>query len=503
MSRFLRNSVFGTLAGLSTTLGNFLSGLVVSRLLGVEPAGSVAFAVWAVWLGTTVVNGGLPFTLARYLPEVGARDGDAVAQQLAARLLRPFAAVAVLPALGGLGYAAWLIHGQVGDATSPFRDPVICALIGANITTQALGDFARSVLRGRHAFDAVARTTATMATLQIVALLVGAGLFGTRGAVAAYWLASWVPLVVLREVWGPTGPPQRAVLGRMRRYARFRWASDILGFLVWSRIEILFLQLAWGLGSVGLFSAGMTLANLAVQGPLMLTWALMPRFAELHGQHDRDSMLRLYATGTRLLAFLVFPASFGLAAVLPSLLPLLYGQAFAGAIPAAQVLVCAASLAAISSVGSNLVWGLERSDADFYASLAGAALALVGGVVLIRPFGDMGAAASRALTQACAVGISSWFLWARLGFAIPVGALLRLFGAALLCGGVARGVLALHPGVLGLAVAIPSGAITYVAAVRLFGALTADDTARLHGLVAALPWPIARRADPWARLILG
>ena len=201
--------------------------------------------------------------------------------------------------------------------------------------------------------------------------------------------------------------------------------------------------------------------------------------------------------------FLIFPACFGLAAVLPTLLPLLYGQAFVGAIPAAQILICAASVSAVSAVGSNLVWALERSDVDFYASLVGASLSVIGGLLLIAPFGDMGAAVSRGITQAAAVGITSWFLASRLGFAIPIGALARLLGAALLCGSAAKLGLAAHDGALGLAIAIPAGAIVYLVAVRLSSALLPEDIERLRTAVRALPLPLARTAGPLAYFILG
>jgi O-antigen/teichoic acid export membrane protein len=502
VSRFVRNSLFGTLAGISTTLGNFLSSLVVSRVLGVDQAGSVAFAIWVVWLGTTVINVGVPFTLARYLPEVIARDGMAEGRRLAALLLRPFAAVASLPAVGFLIFAIWtLTKGRHGS--TPLGDPVICILVGLHCTTLALGDFARSVLRGSHAFARVAKLTAASALLQLGGLVLGSMAFGARGAVAAYVVASLLPLVVLGGLPSPQGRLDPDLVRRLARYTRFRWGSDLLGFLVWSRIEILFLQLTWGVGAIGLFTVGMTLANLAVQGPLMLTWALLPQFSEQHGRQDRDSMRALYATGTRLLAFLIFPACFGLAAVLPTLLPLLYGPAFAGAIPAAQVLICGACVAAVAAVGSNLVWALERSDVDFYAGLVGAVLSVVGGLVLIAPFGEFGAAVSRIVTQAAAVGISSWFLAARLGFAIPLASLARLLASALLCGAAARAGLAIHDGVLGLALAIPGGALVYIVAIRASGALEPEDVARLRAALQALPMPIARHAGPLAELILG
>jgi len=44
-----------------------------------------------------------------------------------------------------------------------------------------------------------------------------------------------------------------------------------------------------------------------------------------------------------------------MAAVLPALLPMLYGQAFAGAVPAATILVLAAGIGSTASVGSSVV----------------------------------------------------------------------------------------------------------------------------------------------------
>lgn len=505
MSRFVRNSLLGTIAGISTTLGNFVSSLVVARLLGVDQAGLVAFAVWIIFFGTTIIEAGVPFTLARYMPEVAARDGDAQARSLAALLFRPFVVAALLPAVGFTLYAAWLRlqSGGFGITAQPLTDPVLCLLIGLNTTTLALGDYARSFLRGTHNFGRVAKVTTTSALLQIAGLCVGSYMFGPRGAMAAYLAASLAPLIVLRDLRGHRRPVPKEIMRRVARYTRFRWASDLLGFFIWSRVEILFLQLTWGVKAVGLFTVGMTLSNLAVQGPLMLTWALMPQFSEQHGRKDRESMRQLYGTATRLLAFLVFPACFGLAAILPTLLPLLYGAAFVGAIPAAQILVCAASISAVSAVGANLVWALERSDVDFYAGLVGASLSVLGGLLIIAPFGEIGAAVSRGMTQLAAVTIASWFLTQRLGFAIPVGALMRLLVAAALCGIAAHVTLALRDGLPGLVLAIAAGAASYLVAVRVVGGLQPEDIIRLRSALRALPLPIARTAEPLAQFILG
>ena len=65
MSRFARNSTFSALAGVSASGGNFVCTIVVARMLGVELAGDVAFAIWIATTIATVGNLGVPATLAR------------------------------------------------------------------------------------------------------------------------------------------------------------------------------------------------------------------------------------------------------------------------------------------------------------------------------------------------------------------------------------------------------------------------------------------------------
>ena len=500
--------MFGTLAGISTTLGNFLGSLIVARLLGVDATGAVTYALWIIGVVTTLTSLGLPFTLARYLPELLGRGDTRQAMGLAAYLFKPFVLVTAIPALGFLLFAVWLklLHPGVGPAgatTQPLGDPVICLLVGLSVLVQPLAEFARSYLRGMHAFARVAKITIASVAAQILGLVIGSWLFGVTGALAGYFCANLLPLLVLREARREPGTIEPDLKARLVTYARFRWASEILGFFIWSRVEVFFLQLFWGTQAIGLFATGLTLSNLAIQGPLMLTWGLLPHLSEQRGKNDIDSMQQVYATGTRLMALLVFPACLGLAAVMPAILPLIYGQVFAGAVPTATILVCAASVSAIAMVGTNVMWAMERSDVDFYVGLVGATLSILGGIMVIGPFGPLGAAASRAITQIAAVGVSSWFLTRQLHFKIPVAALLRLAAAAVLCAIAARACLLLVAGISGLMLAILAGAVVYVVAVRLLAALPPEDVKRLRTVTRALPSGLGRAAEPVVQFIFG
>jgi O-antigen/teichoic acid export membrane protein len=492
-SRFVRNSFFGTITAIISTLGNFLSGLIVARMLGLEGVGAYSFVIWVVSVVTTVTGAGLPLTLTRYLPELADFAQGRQAKRVAVFLLRPALVFNAVPLIIFASYGLWLIaHKETGSVPQDgsFNDPVLCVLAGACCTAQAIGDFSKAYLRGVHQFDRMAKLIWIAVTSQLVTIAIGSLLFGVRGALAGYLVGAVLPMLPLRDFWGVNAEATLELRRRVFKYAKFRWVSEIAAAFVFSRIEVFFLQVFWGVQSVGLLTASLTLANLAVQGPLMLTWGLLPHFSERFDRRDMASLRSAYSAGTRLMGFLIFPACFGLAALVPELLPRLYGAAFATAVPSAMVLVCAASVSATATVGANLIWAMERTDVDLYLSVVGAVLSITGGLLLIAPMGVMGAAFSRAITQFIVIGLGTWFLGARLGFSIPFGALAKLMIAALFCAAAARGCLVLVPGWVGIAMAIPFSAAVYVLAVRIMKGLEPEDIEKLRTLMRYLPLPL-------------
>jgi O-antigen/teichoic acid export membrane protein len=202
-----------------------------------------------------------------------------------------------------------------------------------------------------------------------------------------------------------------------------------------------------------------------------------------------------YAAATRVIAFLVFPACLVMAATLPVALPMLYGADFSGAIPAAMVLVIAGAIGATSSVGTNLIMAMDRSDFLFLSGLIAAGLTVVAGLTVIPAFGLMGAVWARALVQAAAVALGGWFICCRLRFRLPLRELGKLLAAAFLSAAAARLCLAAVPGVLALPAAVAAGMAVYVAAVRRINALPGSDIAWLRAMAARLPVPLRRGVD--------
>lgn len=497
--RFARNSVFGTIAGLLGAFGSVITNIIVARCLGVEETGVVAFAVWMAMVAAAIADLGIQATLMRYLPELTAANREREAQQLGQVLLRPLAICCVIALAAFAGYAQWAR--QSGGVAA--GQAAIWYLVGLSCVLQALAGFTYGVLRGMQRFDAVALIAGISIACQLVGVAIGAAALGSLGALGGYCIGSALPAMLSVRYAGRGGALSPETRARVRRYSLYAWAGTLSSTFVWSRAELFFLQRSTGSAAVGLFTVSVTLANMAAQAPMLLTAGLLPYFAQAFGRQALDEAREAYATATRVLALLVFPACCGMAAILPAALPLIFGQAFAGAIPAATVLVLAAGIGATTSVGTSLLLAMDRSDFIFAIGLFLAVLAIAAGLTVIPAYGLMGAAWTRAVLQLSGVAIGTSLLFWRLHFPLPLSGLLRTLTAAALSGLLARACLWLTTGVTSLLLAVIVGAVTYGVAVRVLGALHPADANRLRQLSPGLPTVIRNLCETGLRLLTG
>jgi O-antigen/teichoic acid export membrane protein len=349
-------------------------------------------------------------------------------------------------------------------------------------------------------FRCAAQVASLSVVIQIIGISVGAVTFGVTGALLGYVAGSAVPAFISLKAIRRNPGISAEIKTRVERHARYGWAGAIVAAFVWSRLEVFFLELSVGLGAVALFSAALAFSSLASQGPVLLTRGLFFYFCEEVGKNQTESLPEAFAAATRVTALLVFPACFGTAAIMPKLLPMIYGPEFAGAVPAASVLVCVAGITAAGTIGANLLAALERNDFIFFSGLLGALLATIVGLTIIPQFGIMGAAYGRAAVQTILLALGLWFIGTQAGFSIPYGGLARILAAATLCALAARMTITAIQGSGAIPIAIMTGVIAYVVAVRLVGGLNRGDSAKVLSLMLHLPQWL--RAFPVAALKL-
>src|SRR6185437_10666242 len=311
------------------------------------------------------------------------------------------------------------------------------------------------------------------------------------GAVAGYVAGQIIPaLACVGLVSRPAGA-RAAIEPRVRRYSAFAWGANVANTFVWARIEMFFLAFFWGEASVGLLAVALALANFATQPALLTTTGVLSLVAEQSGRGDRAGMQAAYSGGTTMLAALVLPASFCMAAVMPVLLPLVYGHAFVPAVPAAALLVCIAGIGVANSMATNLVYAVERSDFVFYASAAGGLCAIAAGFALVPRWGLMGAAVGRALVQVSLVAAGAVFVWWRLGFHASVRSLVCILIASLVAAAVAAGIVLLVPAPRSLGVAVVASSLTYLGLLVASRAFCTSELEMMSKVVREFPRPLA------------
>jgi O-antigen/teichoic acid export membrane protein len=502
--RFARQSALNFVAGIATTSSGFLSTILVARLLGVEGTGVVAFATWIITVTIVVTDLGLAGTLTRFLPELHARGDDQAASSLTRYLLRRQLLI-LAGMLACFATYALVVLGRE-EAILPvqsdtyLRSVAFWAIVAAAAATQGLASFIYGFLKGTQSFSRLAAVAAIGGVLQIGTTLIGGSLFGVPGAMGAAVLGHIAAACLILTVRSRGGEVGAELKKRVNRFALASWANYIVAAFAWSRMELFFLERSWGSEATGLFSVSLTLANLATQTPLLLTGALLPYMAqhtfENGGQKARDA----YVIGMRLMAFIIFPACFGTAAIAPTLLPLFFGPDFAPAVPTAVVLVSTAAFSASASVAVTYLFAVERTSVVLVTGLVGAGLSIVVGMVIVPVYGPMAAAIGRGAIQILIVAVAVLYIHNRLNCPAPYGALARLLAAAVLCGATASLVVWHVPGGVGLAAAITAGACVYILAIRLFGGLSRHDADRLAAVVdTTLPSSL----NPIARTMLG
>ena len=472
-SKLARNSFFGAVSGFCTIATSFVAGIIVARVLGVEGSGVVAYALWLGSIGLIFADAGFSHCIARYGPALTGAGKAGDFQSLVALLARmlilmvcfTILLVIIAASVPSISAGVWSSP-ESGSSASP-RPPtsILWVLVGAGAAVSALSAYYYSYLRGLQQFTLWAAIVGGSSILQLMAVLFGSWKYGVAGALVGYLFgslpAALASFVLLRPA--PSMPPD--LFRTAARYAAYAWGSTIVAAFVWARIEVFVLEKTWGSAAVGIFMAALAMSNLASQGPVQLSAGLLPHFSEQAGRNDTAGLLASFQTAMRLIAFLVFPCCLGMAAIMPALLPLLYGAVFAEAVPAAIIMVFGAALTAPGVATANLLYAKERTDIVFIWGLFGAVLSVAGSLLLVPLWGPIGAAWARTSIQVLLCFSGFWFIGRRLHYPIPYASLTRLFLAAAFCAVAATIASFLIDGTASILIAVPVGMIAYALAI--------------------------------------
>ncbi|MFH7044200.1 lipopolysaccharide biosynthesis protein [Paucibacter sp. JuS9] len=162
--------------------------------------------------------------------------------------------------------------------------------------------------------------------------------------------------------------PARGLIGFGFKIAMSRVASYVFG-----QSDVLIAGRLLSKTALGEYSVAMHLAMLPVSRVMtVINQVTYPVIAQLH--RDAAAIQPALLTGLRLIAYVVVPVLWGLAAISPWLLPALLGPNWGGAVAPLQIVALALPLRLLSVLQSSAIQGTGHAGIDLRNSITGVIL---------------------------------------------------------------------------------------------------------------------------------
>ncbi|HEX6134065.1 MAG TPA: flippase [Longimicrobiales bacterium] len=365
----------------------FAGTIYIARTLGPEFYGIIGFATAVVLYFSRIADGGMEyFGLGiREIAEDHRRVESTAPDLMTARFVVSAVLVLFLFALGLL---------------LPQPDGSVVALYG--LTLLMVGASTRWIHVGleRTRFVAIARALGEAVMVLLVILLVRGS-----GDIARVPLAQFVgdALAMLLMFGALTRRgfrlPIRLDLNVAKPFFRRAAplvASALLGLMIYN-CDLILLRFFRDTASVGYYAAGYALISFMLNLGVSYSQSLMPTFTRL-GNAERGQ-LGLYHTSLVHVYAVTLPIAAGGFLLAPQLLDLVFGQSYLSGTTALRILIWTIPLAMFREVALVVLVSGGRQRAVLRLTGWAAALNLVLNLVLIPPFGMIGAAGATLATE--------------------------------------------------------------------------------------------------------
>ena len=340
-SRLARGVAWTVAAKWSVQVLSWGSMLVLARLLSPSDFGLVGMA--SVYLG-----------LVSMVSEFGLSSAVLNLQTLSQWQIRQLNTFSLL-----LGVAAFLVSLAASVPLSrffqtPHLAPVL-ALMSLSFIFAGLRTVPGGLLQRQMRFKELSLLEAAQALSQVLCSLSLAALGFGYWAIAVGNVVSsavWAALTMLLAPQSFSKPDYAStrpalVFGSHMLVSRIAWyLHSNADFVIAGRL--------FGQGPLGAYTVAWNLASMPVEKITNIVTRVTPSaFAAV--QKENAQLQRYFLGISEVLAFVTFPASFGLALVAPDLVPLALGPQWGAAVLPLQLLACAASIRSISTLYAQVL----------------------------------------------------------------------------------------------------------------------------------------------------
>lgn len=412
----------GTLALNSATLAlNFLTTVVLSRLLGVTGYGAYAFAVaWAMLL-TAFAGLGLSPLVVRNVASAATTASWGVLRGT----LRWANLVVLLTALVTVGSAAAVGLALLGDNNLLRRSFLVALLLIAPLSLTTVRQSAMQGL-GKVVLGRVPETLVApglFLALAVGADIVLAGGLSPTATVVAQLLATvaafaFGAMLLMRSLPREARAAAPEIHGH--EWSRSAVPFFAIGLLSTANTQVgtLVLGTLGAPADAGVFSVATRVTSFVGFLMLAATYPLMPALARIHATGDAAGLRSAVTRSARVIVLLTLPIAVLIASFAESLLHGVFGAGFGGGAAAARILVLGELAKALVGVAAIALL-MSGFEASLTRALAlGAALNVVLALALTPHFRVAGAAAAQAIGATASSVAVAWLASRRLDLSV-------------------------------------------------------------------------------------
>ena len=318
------------------------------------------------------------------------------------------ATIAVLVPLGVLGGLTCILVGFVTLDVVTTSERAALGLAGLLVLLNSSSNSLAWLVASRERLVALAVIMMMSATLMTVILYVFVAVLdlGVSGAILASVLAIAFTIIPMLRILARQGISLKPVWNGpyLRSAARFGTTLQLSNALVQmaARLDLLFVYRITSASAAGMYSVSLTIGALVGSVPIAIAYASFPRLSHLSEDDARELIARLFRVGVSA----AIACSVGLAVLTPLVIPLLFGRAYSGATVPTLLLIPA-------GVAWSGQWILCRASASrematpLFVSFLASFLTMVAlDLVLIRPFGIVGAALASLISSTVGFAIA-------------------------------------------------------------------------------------------------
>lgn len=358
-------------------------------------------------------------------------------------------------------------------------------LLSVNVFLGFFSPFLLSTLQGLQRFREYAvigiAQSALRNSLAVAFLLLG---YGIAGILLGWLIGDLIAMLLALHATLPFLSKHSAnhPLKPLLRYSLPLYGTSLLNYFSNSIDRYLILLLA-GTFALGIYSPSIAAAGTVGIVTGSISGALFPVLSEIYGKFDEKAVSEASLRASRYMFLTFTPLAIGLAASAHPVISLFVGDRYLPAALPMAIIAIAMALTSGSVVVNNALLSLGLTRIFLLASIVAIVTDISVSLLLIGPFGNVGAAIARASLTGVLFLVPFHFLRRKVGHHLDKEAFIKSLASSLLMAIVVLLIQSVWMSKYLLPLYIAVGGIVYMLTLRLLGAIVKEDIELLRKLL--------------------